>query len=132
MQQQTHPAGFYRLWAVPLTLLAQPAASTVYDPSGVEYPQRAIGLGALLGRVQRLACWTTERPIGLESKVLSREAASFPGGGGGGCFDILAALLLLASVLLNHRPLPHDQLAAARLLQLCYLVAESLDLVSHA
>jgi hypothetical protein len=84
MQQQTHPAGFYRLWAMPLTLLAQPTAATVYDPSGVEYPQRAIGLGALLGRVQRLACWTAERPIGLESEVLSREAASFPGGGGGG------------------------------------------------
>jgi hypothetical protein len=83
-EPQTHPAGFYRLWAVLLTLLAQPTAATVYDPSGVEYPQRAIGLGALLGRVQRLACWRASRPIGLESEVLSREAASFPGGGGGG------------------------------------------------
>jgi hypothetical protein len=78
MQQQTHPAGLCRLVAVPLTLLAQGAHATVYDPGGVEHPQRAIVLGALLGRVQRLACWTAERPVGLEGKVLSREAASFP------------------------------------------------------
>ena len=36
---------------------------------------------ALLGRVQDLACWTLQCSVGLESKVLSREAASFPGGG---------------------------------------------------
>src|SRR5260370_19532258 len=78
MQQQTHPAGLCRLVAVPLTLLAQGARATVYDPSSVEHPQRAIVLGALLGRVQRLACWTAERPVRLAGKVLSREAASFP------------------------------------------------------
>jgi len=55
----------------------------VPDPGGVEHPQGAIGLGALLGRVQPLACWTAKCPIGLEGKVLSRKATSFPGGSGG-------------------------------------------------
>lgn len=84
MQQQTDPARLCRLSSVPLTLLAQGADTAVSDPGGVEYSQRAIVLGALLSRVQRLACWTAERPVGLEGKVLSREATNFPGGGGGG------------------------------------------------
>src|SRR5215472_990419 len=83
MQQQTHSSGLCRLVAMPLALLTQGTDPTVSDPGGVEDPQGAIILGALLGWVQRLACWAAECPIGLEGKVLSREAASFPGGGSG-------------------------------------------------
>ena len=71
MQQQTDPAGLCRFASVPLTLLAQGTGPTVSNPGGVEHPQRAIVLGALLGRVQRLACWTPQCPVGLEGKVLS-------------------------------------------------------------
>jgi hypothetical protein len=84
MQPQTDPTRLCRLSSVPLTLLAQGADTTVSNPGGVEYPQRAILLGALLARVQRLACWTPQCSVGLEGKVLSREAASFPGGSGSG------------------------------------------------
>jgi len=47
MQEQTHAAGLCRLVAMPLALLAQGTDPTVSDPSGVEYPQGAIMLGAL-------------------------------------------------------------------------------------
>jgi len=83
MQEQTHSAGLCRLVAMPLALLTQGTDPTISDPGGVEHPQGAIVLGALLGGVQPLAGWTAEGPIGLERKVLSREATSFPGGGGG-------------------------------------------------
>jgi hypothetical protein len=78
MQQQTDSTRLCRLSSVPLTLLAQGADTTVSNPSGVEHSQRAIVLGALFGRVQCLACGTPQCSVGLEGKVLSREAASFP------------------------------------------------------
>jgi hypothetical protein len=84
MQQQTDPTRLCRLSSVPLTLRAQGADTTVSNPGSVEYSQRAIVLGALLSRVQRLVCRTPQCPVGLEGKVLSRKAASFPGGGSGG------------------------------------------------
>src|SRR6516162_8527892 len=76
MQEQTHSAGLCRLVAMPLTLRAQGTDPTVSDPGGVEHPQGAIVFDALLSRMQRLACWTAECPIGRERKVLSRKAAS--------------------------------------------------------
>src|SRR6266566_5252789 len=103
MQQQTDPTWLCRLRAVPLTLLAQGTYTTVCNPGGVEHPQRAIVLGALLGRVQRLACWTTQCPVGLEGKVLSREAASFPGGGGGGWAIARRGSRRVGSLLLDRR-----------------------------
>src|SRR6185437_4508573 len=63
---------------------AQPTDSTVSNPGGVEDPQRAIAFSPLFRRAQGLASGAAERPVGLEGKVLSREAASFPRGGGGG------------------------------------------------
>ena len=74
MQQQTDPTRLCRLLSVPLTLGAQGADTTVSDPGGVEYSQRAIVLGALLSRVQRLVCRTPQCPVGLEGKVLSRRS----------------------------------------------------------
>ena len=88
---------------MPLTLLARGADTTVSNPGGVEHPQRAIVLGALLGRVQRLACWTTQCPVGLEGKVLSREAPSFPGGGGGGWVIARRGSRRVGSLLLDRR-----------------------------
>src|SRR5690349_10938713 len=58
MQEQAHSAGLCRLVAMPLALLTQGTDPTVSDPGGVEHAQRAIVFGALLGRVQLLACWT--------------------------------------------------------------------------
>src|SRR5215469_17683338 len=82
MQEQTHSSGLCCLVAMPLTQLAQGTDATISDPGGVEHSQGAIMLGALLGRMQRRAGCTAEGPIGLESKVRSCEASSFPGGGG--------------------------------------------------
>ena len=84
MPQQTDPAGFCRLVAVPLTLRTHRAGAAVDNPGVVEHPQRASVLGTLFGRMQRLADRAAERPVWLESKVLSRKATSFPGGSGGG------------------------------------------------
>jgi hypothetical protein len=82
MQQQAHPTRLCRLRAVPLTLLAQGAHTTVTDPGGVEHSQAAISEAVLFGWVQRLARRTAQGPVWLKRKGFSREAASFPGGGG--------------------------------------------------
>src|SRR6184192_2819106 len=58
--------------------------ATVSDPRGVEHPQRAIGSKvALLARVQRLACWRTSRPVGLEATVLPEKRPAFQEVAGG-------------------------------------------------
>jgi len=77
MQQDAHPARLGGCCPVPLTLLAPPTASTVSNPGGVEYPQRAIGFSALFGRMQRVASEATEGPVRLENKVLPTEAIAF-------------------------------------------------------
>lgn len=84
MPQQTDPAGFCRLVAVPLTLRTHRAGAAVDNPGGVEHPQRASVLGTLFGWMQRLADGAAECPVRLESKVRSCEAPSFPGGSDGG------------------------------------------------
>jgi len=81
MQQQTDPTRLCRLWAVPLTLLAQGARATVAYPGGVEHPQAAIGFATLFGWVQRLVRRTAQGPVRLERKGFSREAARLPGRG---------------------------------------------------
>ena len=65
--------------AIPLTLLAQPTGTTTADAGAIHHSQAPIGFSALLMREQGLVSRTAQRPIGLESKVLTREATRFPG-----------------------------------------------------
>jgi hypothetical protein len=68
--------------ALPLTLFAQGTGTTTAAAGRIHDTQAPISFSApLMGR-KRLPCGTPERPIGLERKVLSREATSFPGSGG--------------------------------------------------
>src|SRR5437667_12217584 len=79
MQQHADLARLCRRTAIPLTLLAQRTRTTAANASGIHHAQAAVGFSALLMREQLLGSLATQRPIGLESKVLPREAASFPG-----------------------------------------------------
>ena len=81
-EPETDPTWLCRLWAVPLTLLAQGTRATVTDSGGVEHPQAAIGEALLFGWVQRLVRRTAQGPVRLERKGFSREAACLPGRGG--------------------------------------------------
>jgi hypothetical protein len=78
MQQDTDLTWLLGDLALPLALLAQRAGTTTANASAIHDAQAAISLSALLMRKQFLVCRTPQRPIGLESKVLPREAASFP------------------------------------------------------
>src|SRR5258708_18386248 len=64
---------------LPLTLLAQGTGTTTADAGRIDHAQAAIGFSASLMGNQRLASRTTERAIRLKRKVLTREAANFPG-----------------------------------------------------
>lgn len=80
MQQETHSAGVLGLVAVPLTLLAQGAGTTVCDPGFVDQAQAAVSLWSPFTTQQTLAYRAAQAPIGLESKVRACEAVCFPGG----------------------------------------------------
>src|SRR5207302_6449842 len=79
MQQPTSLARLCRRTAIPLTLLAQRTGTTAVNAGAIRHAQAAIGFSALLMREQLLVSGATQRAIGLESKVLAGEAASFPG-----------------------------------------------------
>ncbi len=79
MQQHTDLARLCRRTAIPLTLLAQRTGTTTANAGAIHHAQAAIGFSALLMREQLLVSGATQRPIGLESKVLAGEAARFPG-----------------------------------------------------
>ncbi len=64
---------------MPLALGAQSAGTTVTYPRGIHHPQAAIGFSALFRGRERLPSRTAQRPIGLEGKVATREAALLPG-----------------------------------------------------
>jgi len=81
MQQHTHPAGLQRGTTMPLALRAQRAASTVADARRIHQPQAAISLATRFSRSERLPSRATQRPIGLEGKVASREAVLVEGQG---------------------------------------------------
>jgi hypothetical protein len=83
MQQDTDLARLRCGAAIPLTLLTQRTRAATANAGRIHHAQAAIGFPApLLGR-QRLPCWTAERPVGLERKVLARKAPCFPGGSRG-------------------------------------------------
>ena len=77
-EQDAHPAGFCRLAALPLPLLAQPTGATIANAGRVEQPQTAISFASLRGRVERLARWTTQGAVWLEGKGISSKATGFP------------------------------------------------------
>ena len=79
MEQDAHLAWLARFAPLPLALLTQRTGTATADAGSIDDTQAAIGFSALLMRDQQLGSLATQRPIGLESKVLSREATSFPG-----------------------------------------------------
>jgi hypothetical protein len=76
VQQNTHLARLCCRAAIPLALLAQRTGTTTADAGSIHDTQSSIGFSALFMRDQLLGSLATQRPIGLESKVLAREAAS--------------------------------------------------------
>ena len=54
MQQDTDPARFCGLPAMPLALLSQRTTSTLTDASGIDQAQASIAFSALFGRRERL------------------------------------------------------------------------------
>jgi hypothetical protein len=83
MQEHAHLARLGSGAAIPLTLFAQRAGATTPDAGRIHHTQTAIGFSAPLMRGKLLASRATECAIWLKSKVLTREAASFPGQGHG-------------------------------------------------
>jgi hypothetical protein len=79
MQEHAHLTRLRGSAAIPLALLTQGTRTTTEDASPIHHAQAAIGFSALLMREQLLVSRATQRPIGLESKVLAREATRFPG-----------------------------------------------------
>jgi hypothetical protein len=79
MEQHAHLARLRGGAPLPLTLLAQETGTTTEDARRIHDTQAAIGFSTPLMGNQRLASRTTERVIRLKRKVLTREAANFPG-----------------------------------------------------
>ena len=84
MQQDADLARLLGGFALPLTLLTQRAGTATADAGRIHHAQAAIGFSTPLMGVKRLPSRTLEGAIGLERKVLPREAPRFPGGGRGG------------------------------------------------
>lgn len=84
MKKHTHLARLCRGVAIPLTLLTQWTKAAIADAGCIHDAQAPIDFLASLLGTKRMSCWTLERPIRLERKVLSRETTRFPGGGGSG------------------------------------------------
>lgn len=79
MQQHTHLARLGRGAALPLTLLAQRTGAATANASRIRHAQTPIGFSASFVGRKPLVGRATQRAIGLEGKVLPREAAGFPG-----------------------------------------------------
>jgi hypothetical protein len=80
MQQNADLARLFGRAAIPLALLTQRAGATATDTGCIDHTQTAITFSAVFLDPKRLPGWTAQRPIRLERKIGSGEAASFPGG----------------------------------------------------
>lgn len=80
MEQHTDLARLFGRAAIPLTLLTERAGAATVDAGSVHHTQAAIGFSAVFMRGQLLICRAAKRSIGLERKVLAREAIGLPGG----------------------------------------------------
>ena len=84
MQKHTDLARLFGGAPIPLALLTQLTGTTIANAGGIHQPQAPISLLPPLLEGERAACWTAQSPIGLERKIVSREATCFPGRGRGG------------------------------------------------
>ena len=80
MEQDTHLTWLCGGAAVPLTVFAQRSRTTTADAGSIDHAQASIRFPAPLLGDQGLLCWTEQRPVRLEGKILPPEATSFPGG----------------------------------------------------
>jgi hypothetical protein len=80
MEQDTHLTWLCGGAAVPLTVFAQRTRTTTADAGSIDHAQASIRFPAPLLGDQGLLCWTAQRPVRLEGKILPPEATSFPGG----------------------------------------------------
>jgi hypothetical protein len=78
MQQHADLARLRGFAALPLTLLAQWTRTTTADAGSIHDAQAPISFSALLVWGQLLGSRAPKRSIGLESKVLAREATGLP------------------------------------------------------
>ena len=79
MQEHTYLARFGGRDAIPLTMFPQGTRTTAANARRIDHAQASIGLSTPLLDTKLLARWTVKRAIRLESKVLPRETACFPG-----------------------------------------------------
>lgn len=79
MQQDTDLPRLCGGSAIPLARLSQGTGPTTANAGSIDHAQAPIGFSALFMWDQFLLGRATQRAIGLESKVLAREAARFPG-----------------------------------------------------
>src|SRR5258707_7566515 len=78
MQEPTSLARLFGGAALPLTLFPLRARAATAKTGRIDHPQASVSFPTPLMGTKRLPCWTAKRPIGLERKVLSREATRFP------------------------------------------------------
>ena len=78
MQKHTDLAWLCCGSAIPLALLAERTGTTTANAGSIHHAQAPVGFSALLMREQRLVCRAPKRSIGLENKVLAREATGLP------------------------------------------------------
>jgi hypothetical protein len=83
MRQHAHLAWLPGSAALPLALLTQLTGTTTANAGSIHQPQAPISLLPPFLERECVACRTAQRSIGLERKILSREATRFPGRGRG-------------------------------------------------
>lgn len=71
MEENTHLARLRSLAAIPLTLSAQWAGTATTNTGCVHHAQAPVSFSTMFMGTKRLACWTPQRSIGLETKVLA-------------------------------------------------------------
>jgi hypothetical protein len=84
MQEDAHLAWLRGVVAIPLALIAQGTRAATANTGCVDHAQPSVSFSTMFMGPQRLPCGATERPIGLERKVLPGEATRFPGSGSSG------------------------------------------------
>ena len=80
MQQHADLAWFRGVAALPLALLPFRTGTTTADAGSVHDAQAPVSFSAVFMRGQFLICRASKRSIGLERKILTREATGLPCG----------------------------------------------------
>jgi hypothetical protein len=84
MQEHTDLAWLFGGVPIPLALFTQLTGTTTANTGRIHQPQDPISLLPPLLEGERAACGTAQSSIGLERKIVAREATCFPGRGRGG------------------------------------------------